>query len=63
MMKTAGMVAGGPEDWSDYSYGVYVDLNKLKTQLKQIFKKKPIPGQRPTKKENLTIILSMKKRR
>ena len=50
MMKTAGMVAGGPEDWSDYSYGVYVDLNKLKTQLKQIFKKKPIPGQ-PTNKK------------
>ena len=61
-MKTAGMVAGGPEDWSDYSYGVYVDLNKLKTQLKQIFKKKPIPGQPTNKKENLTIILSMKKR-
>ena len=33
----------------DSSYGVYVDLDKLKTQLKQVFKKKPIPGQ-PTNK-------------
>ena len=50
MLKTAGMVAGGPDEWSDYSYGVYVDLDKLKTQLKQVFKKKPIPGQ-PTNKK------------
>ena len=50
MLKTAGLVAGGPDEWSDYSYGVYVDLDKLKTQLKQVFKKKPIPGQ-PTNKK------------
>ena len=49
MLKTAGLVAGADE-WSDYSYGVYVDLDKLKTQLKQVFKKKPIPGQ-PTNKK------------
>lgn len=50
MLKASGLVEGGPEDWSEYSYGVYVDLEKLKTQLKQIFKKKPIPGQ-PTNKK------------
>ncbi len=50
MLKTAGMVEGGPEDWSEYSYGIYVDIDKLKTQLKQIFKKNPIPGQ-PTNKK------------
>lgn len=50
MLKTAGMVEGGPEDWSEYSYGIYVDIEKLKTQLKQIFKKNPIPGQ-PTNKK------------
>ena len=50
MLKTAGLVAGGPDEWSDYSYGVYVDLDKLKTQLKQVFKKRPIPGQ-PTNKK------------
>lgn len=50
MLRTAGMVEGGPEDWNEYSYGVYVDLEKLKTQLKQVFKKNPIPGQ-PTNKK------------
>ena len=50
MLKTAGLVAGGPDEWSNYGYGVYVDLDKLKTQLKQVFKKKPIPGQ-PTNKK------------
>lgn len=50
MLQTAGLVEGGPEDWNEYSYGVYVDLDKLKTQLRQIFKKKPIPNQ-PTNKK------------
>lgn len=50
MLKTAGIVEGGPEDWNEYSYGVYVDIEKLKVQLKQIFKKKGIPGQ-PTNKK------------
>lgn len=50
MLKASGMVAGTEEDWSEYSYGVYVDIEKLKTQLKQIFKKNPIPGQ-PTNKK------------
>lgn len=50
MLKTAGIVEGGPEDWNEYSYGIYVDIEKLKTQLKQIFKKNPIPGQ-PTNKK------------
>ena len=50
LLKTSGMVAGGPDEWSEYSYGVYVDLDELKTQLRQIFKKKPIPGQ-PTNKK------------
>lgn len=50
MIKASGLVEGGMEDWNEYSYGVYVDLEKLKTQLRQIFKKKPIPGQ-PTNKK------------
>lgn len=50
MLKASGMVAGTEEDWNEYSYGVYVDIDKLKTQLKQIFKKNPIPGQ-PTNKK------------
>lgn len=50
LLKTAGLVAGGVEDWSNYSYNVYVDLDALKSQLKQIYKKKPIPNQ-PTNKK------------
>ncbi|SEU31288.1 ABC-type antimicrobial peptide transport system, permease component [Lacrimispora sphenoides] len=50
LIPTAGLVEGGPEDWNNYSYSVYVDLEALKSQLKQIFKKKPIPNQ-PTNKK------------
>ena len=50
LLKTAGLVAGGVEDWSNYSYNVYVDLDALKSQLKQIYKKKAIPNQ-PTNKK------------
>ncbi|MBE7721515.1 MAG: ABC transporter permease [Lacrimispora celerecrescens] len=50
LIPTAGLVAGGQEEWNSYSYSVYVDLEALKSQLKQIFKKKPIPNQ-PTNKK------------
>lgn len=50
LIKTSGMVAGGPEDWNNHSYEVYVDIDRLKTQLKQMFGKKPIPGQPVNKK-------------
>lgn len=50
LLQTAGLVSGGLEDYNNYSYSVYVDINALKTQLKQIFKKKPIPNQ-PTNKK------------
>ncbi len=50
LLSTVGLVEGGPEDWNNYSYNIYVDLDVLKSQLKQIFKKKPIPSQ-PTNKK------------
>lgn len=50
MLNTAGVVEGGVNDYSDYSYSVYADLDLLKTQLRKIFKKNPIPGQ-PTNKK------------
>lgn len=50
LLPVAALVEGGAEDWNSYSYNIYVDLDTLKTQLKQIFKKKPIPGQ-PTNKK------------
>lgn len=50
LLPTSGLVEGGLEDWNNYSYSVYVDLDMLKSQLKQVFKKKPIPNQ-PTNKK------------
>ena len=50
MINTAGVVAGGPDEYNSYCYSVYVDVELLKTQLRQIFKKKVIPGQ-PTNKK------------
>ncbi len=48
MLKTAAMVGG--EDYNNYSFSVYVDIDMLKAQLKQVFKKNPIPDQ-PTNKK------------
>ena len=50
MINAAGMEAGGKEDYSQYSYGVYANVEQLKAQLKKVFKKNPIPGQ-PTNKK------------
>lgn len=50
IFPVSGMVAGGPEDYSEYSYGVFTDIEQLKAQLKRIYRKNPIPGQ-PTNKK------------
>ncbi|MDO4296188.1 MAG: ABC transporter permease [bacterium] len=50
MLKTAGMVAGGENDYNQYSSSIYVNIDLLEAQLKKIFKKKAIPGQPTTKK-------------
>ena len=49
LIRTAGVVEGGIDDYNSYAYGVYTDIDQLKTQLKKIYKKNPIPGQ-PTNK-------------
>ena len=49
VFKVAGLVEGGPEDWNQYSYGIYVDIDALKSYLKKAYKGKVIPGQ-PTGK-------------
>ncbi len=50
IIPTAGVLYGdGPEDYKDYSYGVYCDIEPLIAQLKKVFRGKAIPGQ-PTKK-------------
>lgn len=50
LVPTAAMVKGGIEDYNDYAYDVYVNIDLLKAQLKRIFKKNPIPDQPTTKK-------------
>lgn len=50
LIPTAGMVDPGTSGWSNYSYSIYVDIDLLKAQLKQVFKKKAIPDQ-PTNKK------------
>lgn len=48
MIDTCGIVAGG-EEWNSFSYGVYCEVESLKTELRRIFKNKTIPGQPTTK--------------
>ena len=49
IIPTAGIVDGSSGSYH-YSYSVYCDVEALKTQLKTIFRKNPIPGQ-PTNKK------------
>lgn len=49
VFKVVGMVKGGPEDYSQYSYCAYVDIDSLKNYLKKAYRGKQIPGQ-PTDK-------------
>ena len=50
LLETVGVVEGTTEDSNEYSYSAYVEIEALKSQLKQIYKKDPIPGQ-PTNKK------------
>lgn len=50
MIDTAALVAGGIDDYNNYAYSMYTDIDLLKDQLKKVFKKNPIPGQPTTKK-------------
>lgn len=52
MIETTGMLAGGENGYSNYSWYVFTDIDGLKAQLKKVFKKgTPIPGQPTNKKE------------
>lgn len=51
MIETTGMLTGGENGYSNYSWYVFTDIDGLKAQLKKVFKKgNPIPGQ-PTNKK------------
>lgn len=48
LVETAGVVAGGPEDYSQHSWNIYCDIDELVKQLRKVFKNKAIPGQPTT---------------
>ncbi len=50
LFPVCGMVEGSAEEYNEFSYGVYTDIDLLKTQLKRVYKKQAIPGQ-PTNKK------------
>lgn len=50
LISTAGVVEGDVRGGGNYAYSVYTELESLKSQLKRIFRKNPIPGQ-PTNKK------------
>lgn len=50
IIETSGIFAGDLNDWVPDSTDVFCEINALKKQLKQIFKKKQIPNQPLTKK-------------
>lgn len=43
------LVSGGVNEYSEYSYNVYTNIETFKTQLKKVFKNKAVPGQPTTK--------------
>lgn len=49
IFPVVGMVEGDVDDWNQYSYGAYADINVLKNYLKKTYKGSRIPGQ-PTDK-------------
>lgn len=49
IVETAGVMDGEIDDWASHSQEALCNIDALKAQLKQVFKKKAIPGQ-PTRK-------------
>ena len=47
--KASGVVKGGIDDWNQYSYSVYCNIEALKNTLSREFRGRVIPGQ-PTRK-------------
>ena len=50
LFPACALVDGGENGFSEYGYQIYTDIDLLKTQLKKIYRKNPIPGQ-PTNKK------------
>ena len=49
IVESSGLIAGGPDDWNQYSYYVYCNIDALKSTLSHEFKGRVIPNQ-PTQK-------------
>ena len=49
IFETCGEIAGGPEDYTNYSMNLYCNIHDLEKILKKDFKNKIIPGQPVTK--------------
>ena len=45
LVPAAGVLAGSDDDYKDYSYNIYCDIEALITTLRQVYGKKAIPGQ------------------
>lgn len=45
MYPSSGIVAGSSDEYNEYSWYAYCNIDALKTQLKKIFKNRAIPGQ------------------
>lgn len=45
LLQASGLVEGTVDEWNEFSYGMYCDIDALKATLKQIFRNKVIPGQ------------------
>ena len=50
LLQASGLVEGGVNDWNNYSYYMYCDVDALINTLKKTFRNKVIPGQPAQKK-------------
>ncbi|SFG56925.1 ABC transporter permease [Oribacterium sp. WCC10] len=49
VIPASGIIAGGENDWSSYSYNVYADLDTFKRFLRKLYKKALVPDPRTRK--------------
>lgn len=49
IISNCSLVSGGVDDYNNYSYYVFANIDAMKAQLKKVFKSKAIPGQPTTK--------------
>lgn len=49
IVSNTSLVSGGVDEYNEYSYNIYANIDAMKRQLKKVFKNKAIPGQPTTK--------------